>query len=116
MLLFLRIYTSMIGHKSSLKPLKEQLCKINISNWTHTEFCQGHTTRWGLAWTFDSSTQLDNHTSSQSRKKPKPFTFIIPNSSNFSVYNMEMVIAKVRTVLNTLEVSKSNIYFRFKLY
>ncbi|XP_033626955.1 RNA N6-adenosine-methyltransferase mettl16-like [Asterias rubens] len=45
-------YTSMIGKKASLGPLKQELAKHKIRNVTTTEFCQGRTMRWGIAWTF----------------------------------------------------------------
>lgn len=48
----IRIYTTMIGHKSSLSPLKKLLRDHEVVSFKQTEFCQGHTTRWGLAWTF----------------------------------------------------------------
>lgn len=48
----IKIYTSMIGHKSSLGFLKKEFRDREIENFTWTEFCQGHTKRWGVAWSF----------------------------------------------------------------
>lgn len=48
----IKIYTCMIGHKKSLPILKSKLREINVNSFKDTEFCQGNTTRWGLAWTF----------------------------------------------------------------
>lgn len=42
----------MIGLKKSLKPIKEFLLKNGITNYVQTEFYQGNTTRWAIAWTF----------------------------------------------------------------
>lgn len=42
----------MIGQKSSLPPLKKLIREANVVSFKQTEFCQGRTTRWGLAWTF----------------------------------------------------------------
>ncbi|CAK9809465.1 RNA N6-adenosine-methyltransferase METTL16 [Anthophora plagiata] len=47
-----KIYTTMFGRRSNLLFLLKLLKKKNIENATWTEFCQGHTKRWGLAWTF----------------------------------------------------------------
>lgn len=48
----IKIYTTMFGRRSNLLFLLKLLKKRNIENSTWTEFCQGHTKRWGLAWSF----------------------------------------------------------------
>ena len=49
----------MLGKKSSLGHLKEYLSiDKKINNVSDTQFCQGHTMRWGLAWSFNQ-TQLN---------------------------------------------------------
>lgn len=48
----IKVYTTMIGHASSLAPLKKLLRDVDVVSFKQTEFCQGNTTRWGLAWTF----------------------------------------------------------------
>ncbi|KAI8505155.1 Methyltransferase-like protein 16 [Branchiostoma belcheri] len=63
-------YTSMLGKKSSLKPLKEMLKKNGIENFACTEFCQGRTMRWGIVWTFYQNCTLP--TSPLQKKKSKP--------------------------------------------
>lgn len=52
LLTYFRVYTTMIGHASSLAPLKKLLRDVDVVSFKQTEFCQGNTTRWGLAWTF----------------------------------------------------------------
>ncbi|CAL1294726.1 unnamed protein product [Larinioides sclopetarius] len=48
----IRLYSSMFGKKKSfIEMLKELQCIEGIS-YTKTEFCQGNTIRWGIAWTF----------------------------------------------------------------
>ncbi|KAF7732015.1 hypothetical protein EC973_007120 [Apophysomyces ossiformis] len=47
-------YTSMIGQKKTIKPLVDLLKSNNITNYLVTDFCQGRTKRWGIAWSFDS--------------------------------------------------------------
>lgn len=47
-----KIYTTMFGRRSNLLFFLKLLKKRNIENTIWTEFCQGHTKRWGLAWSF----------------------------------------------------------------
>ncbi|XP_073091126.1 RNA N(6)-adenosine-methyltransferase METTL16 isoform X1 [Manis javanica] len=48
----LRWYSCMLGKKCSLAPLKEELRVQGVPKVTYTEFCQGRTMRWALAWSF----------------------------------------------------------------
>lgn len=48
----IKIYTSMLGKRSSLTQLKNIFKEKGVTNFISTEFCQGRTTRWGIAWTF----------------------------------------------------------------
>ncbi|XP_073811164.1 U6 small nuclear RNA (adenine-(43)-N(6))-methyltransferase [Musca autumnalis] len=56
----IRIFTSMLGLKSSLSPLIDMLIARNILNYCTTEFHQGNTTRWGIAWSFFTDIDLKN--------------------------------------------------------
>ncbi|KAL5710948.1 23S rRNA (adenine(1618)-N(6))-methyltransferase [Ranunculus cassubicifolius] len=47
-----RWYTSMIGRKANLKVLVSKLWEVGASVVKTTEFVQGETCRWGLAWSF----------------------------------------------------------------
>ncbi|XP_022135956.1 methyltransferase-like protein 16 homolog isoform X2 [Momordica charantia] len=47
-----RWYTSMIGKKSNLSFLISKLWKVGVTVVKTTEFVQGQTSRWGLAWSF----------------------------------------------------------------
>jgi methyltransferase len=47
----------MLGKKKSFIELKKYLIEIkNIQNISEAEFCQGHTIRWGLAWSLKDET------------------------------------------------------------
>jgi len=48
----IKVYTTMVGQKCHLPILKKSLREIKINSFAEAEFCQGNTTRWGLAWTF----------------------------------------------------------------
>lgn len=42
----------MIGRKSNLKYLRSKLWEVGVTVVKTTEFVQGRTSRWGLAWSF----------------------------------------------------------------
>lgn len=67
-----RIYTTMVGHKKSLPLLKSELRQVNVSSFKEVDFCQGNTTRWGLAWTFCDDLDL--------KKCPDPIKQLIQKS------------------------------------
>ncbi|KAL8604628.1 hypothetical protein ACOMHN_013408 [Nucella lapillus] len=67
----IRVYTTMLGKKASLAPLKEILRRYKITNFATTEFCQGKTMRWGLAWTFDKSVTFPKSLFTQGKKEGK---------------------------------------------
>ncbi|KAI3795524.1 hypothetical protein L1987_38179 [Smallanthus sonchifolius] len=45
-------YTSMVGKKSNLKNLISKLREVGVTVVKTTEFVQGQTCRWGIAWSF----------------------------------------------------------------
>ncbi|XP_060217992.1 uncharacterized protein LOC132645187 isoform X2 [Lycium barbarum] len=47
-----RWYTSMVGRKTNLKVLISKLWEVGATIVKTTEFVQGQTCRWGLAWSF----------------------------------------------------------------
>ncbi|CAM9122059.1 unnamed protein product [Ectocarpus sp. 12 AP-2014] len=49
-----RWYTSMVGKKANAKKLLRVLRESGVKNTRTTEFFQGRTVRWGLAWSFTS--------------------------------------------------------------
>ncbi len=52
------IFTTMLGKKVSLDVLRNYLVKEKMcQNVSETEFCQGRTMRWGLAWSFRANDQ-----------------------------------------------------------
>ncbi|NWX87732.1 MET16 methyltransferase, partial [Nothoprocta pentlandii] len=75
----LRWYSCMLGKKCSLAPLKEELRIQGVPKVTHTEFCQGRTMRWALAWSFYEDVQVPSPPSKRRKlEKPrKPITFMV---------------------------------------
>lgn len=53
-----KVFTSMLGQKTSLSNIISMLKANEIYNFCTSEFCQGRTTRWGVAWTQDNSLLL----------------------------------------------------------
>ncbi|CAL8133837.1 unnamed protein product [Orchesella dallaii] len=53
-----RIFTTMVGIKRDFKELLLKLKSVGVKNFTTTEFTQGKTMRWGLAWSFDDKIHL----------------------------------------------------------
>ncbi|XP_075977836.1 U6 small nuclear RNA (adenine-(43)-N(6))-methyltransferase isoform X2 [Anticarsia gemmatalis] len=98
------IFTTMVGHKYNLNVLIQDLKSENITH-THTEFCQGRVTRWGLAWTFK---EYDIYElvppRDKPRKKPAPTIYLLPELPNCT-YNVETAFTKIKELLNSLNIS-----------
>lgn len=52
------VFTTMLGHKTSVQPITQELKSHGITNYCTSEFCQGWTKRWGVAWTFRNNLLL----------------------------------------------------------
>ncbi|XP_045054912.2 RNA N(6)-adenosine-methyltransferase METTL16 isoform X2 [Desmodus rotundus] len=78
----LRWYSCMLGKKCSLAPLKEELRIQGVPKVTYTEFCQGRTMRWALAWSFYDDVRVPSPPSKRRKlEKPrKPITFVVLES------------------------------------
>jgi 23S rRNA (adenine1618-N6)-methyltransferase len=50
----------MIGRKLSLKVLTAKLWTLGVAAVRTTEFVQGHTSRWGLAWSFTVPPKMES--------------------------------------------------------
>lgn len=108
-----RIYTTMLGHKSSLEPIKNMIIKdIGAASWTKTEFCQGRTMRWAIAWSFDqsislTSTQKPSKSLKSSAPLPRPplaYTIVKERWSHKGEYSVVVIMAKIVEHLNQLKV------------
>ncbi|XP_005987545.2 RNA N6-adenosine-methyltransferase mettl16 isoform X1 [Latimeria chalumnae] len=79
----LRWYSCMLGKKCSLAPLKEELHKQGVPKVTHTEFCQGRTMRWALAWSFYDDVTVPSPPCKRRKleKQRKPITFTVLEST-----------------------------------
>ncbi|CAL1547700.1 unnamed protein product [Lymnaea stagnalis] len=99
----IRLYTSMVGKKSSLTQLKEELRQQKIVNFTSTEFCQGKTMRWGIAWTYDQ-TIIFPRSMFESRKEKPPLQFVVPRGAGGVEYQVHEIAAHIRGLLESIKV------------
>lgn len=94
----------MVGYKSSLGPLKNELKSIGACAVAEAGFFQGRTTRWGIAWTFEPDIKLidfmpNKEKESQKVKLKPPVCFPISES-----YNSTTALAKLTELLIYLKV------------
>lgn len=84
----LRWYSCMLGKKCSLAPLKEELRKQGVPKVAHTEFCQGRTMRWALAWSFYDDVTIPSPPCKKRKlektRKPLTFTVLEPTVKDLS--------------------------------
>lgn len=104
-----KIFTVMLGKKRSVKNLKKKLYSCGeITNLIHTEFSQGMTKRWGLAWTFDDQVKLTSTVLSYPIKKKKLLTMQIPIDLKWvnlkTVFDAVMHWLKIELEINQIEV------------
>ncbi|XP_051891798.1 RNA N6-adenosine-methyltransferase mettl16 [Pristis pectinata] len=114
----LRWYSCMLGKKCSLVPLKEELRQQGVPKVTHTEFCQGRTMRWALAWSFYDDVIMPSPPSKKRKlekpRKPITFTVLEPtvkelrnkvaSSDPVSSEAIEVVTAVIEKILTELKV------------
>ncbi|XP_053376165.1 RNA N6-adenosine-methyltransferase mettl16-like [Mercenaria mercenaria] len=77
----IRVYTSLLGKKMSLSLLKDVLQRKKVPKYASTEFCQGKTMRWGIAWTFDETVEFPKSSFKEQKNIKPPLHLEIPRSS-----------------------------------
>lgn len=119
----LRWYSCMLGKKCSLAPLKEELRIQGVRKVTFTEFCQGRTMRWALAWSFYDDVTVPSPPSKRRKlEKPrKPITFVVLESvmkelslkasslGSETVEGIVVVTTWIEKILNDLKVHHKRI-------
>ncbi|RUS81428.1 hypothetical protein EGW08_010812, partial [Elysia chlorotica] len=98
-----RVYTSMLGKKSSLAQLKEELRHQKVAKFSTTEFCQGKTMRWGIAWTFDPTVTFPR-SQFEARKTKPPILYVIPKGSGSVEYKVHDLARHLRNILESIKV------------
>ncbi|XP_071446343.1 U6 small nuclear RNA (adenine-(43)-N(6))-methyltransferase isoform X2 [Hetaerina americana] len=99
------LYTTMVGHKSNVNLLKGEIAAAGACNYGSYEFCQGRTTRWGLAWTFKDSvkTMVDGLVANKKSKLKPPFSYVLPKGGDDEAYSLETVVESLKEIINRLE-------------
>lgn len=85
-----KIFTSMLGQKISINKIVNELKSHGIHNFCITEFCQGRTTRWGIAWTLDNCLLLRT-VPCIGQSQPKSVIYLELDTSNKKKINEELV-------------------------
>lgn len=106
-----RVYTSMVGKKLNLAALKDELRNYKVPKISSTEFCQGKTMRWGLAWSFDPNFSFPKSHFKEKKKKSKPpLALCIPMEvaiefKTFCIYIIELL---EELKINFVEMKQNN--------
>ncbi|KAJ8925349.1 hypothetical protein NQ315_009179 [Exocentrus adspersus] len=115
-----KIYSTMVGHKSSLPKLKKALRDVEVSSFSETYFCQGNTTRWGLAWTFFEDFDLKKvpdpiKQQTKSTKMKQPVIHPLSSSDDVSITYFSDKILKMLVDLNMIveEVTRNKNILRY---
>lgn len=110
-----KVYTVMLGHKSSVKELTEYLKTDevqDIKNYYFNKFYQGKTLRWGLAWTFCSNLDLSQsckyNPSKSQTKRDKILLYNVPKNLTETHYSFQSLYRKIRIMLRD-ELSIHNV-------
>ncbi|KAJ0176572.1 hypothetical protein K1T71_007751 [Dendrolimus kikuchii] len=97
------VYTTMVGHKYTLAELIQDLQADGIK-YTHTEFCQGHVTRWGLAWTYQNYDIYKLVPPREKLRKTRtPIVYLLPELPN-AVYTVEEAFKKLSYIFRELNI------------
>ncbi|XP_067651109.1 U6 small nuclear RNA (adenine-(43)-N(6))-methyltransferase-like [Haliotis asinina] len=99
-----RVYTTMLGKKTSIPPLKEELRKLQVPKYATTEFCQGKTMRWGIAWSFDESVVFPKSPFQSSKNEKPPLSYIVPFAAGGAIYDVPNLTRHVKTILDGLQI------------
>lgn len=108
------IYSTMLGFKKNLKKLTDELRTKKIKSFTTTEFVQGKTIRWGVAWSFKHNLKgFKDHT--EPSKKPKHvLSHSISCDFEQSAINIKEIFANLKIDINEVE-EKIGKYYRWEL-
>jgi hypothetical protein len=102
----------MFGKKSSLIQIKNFLEEKNIKNISHTEFSQGKTTRWGIAWSF-SDDHLPKSKEAVTKKEIEKKTMSKEFSISMNEHEFKEIVQKI--LLDDLKVFNLRTQFKKKI-
>ncbi|RXG69154.1 Methyltransferase-like protein 16 [Armadillidium vulgare] len=116
----IKIFSTLVGKKSDVKiiinHIKEKTKGLNVCV-TDTEFCQGRTMRWGIAWSF-SDIPLEKVISKKQKMSQKPYVLQIPRSM-MAVYSIQSVWSQIQSWLKDIKIKPNTIkltkYYMFAI-
>ncbi|KAJ0667876.1 putative 23S rRNA (adenine(1618)-N(6))-methyltransferase [Helianthus annuus] len=119
-----RWYTSMVGKKSNLKSLISKLREVGVTVVKTTEFVQGQTSRWGIAWSFIPPTKkiISSHVASKN-----VLTFMLEGiQRQFSAFHVLQSVesffkgsgasCKLNAALFYIDVISNDLHFRVTVF
>ncbi|XP_033321603.2 U6 small nuclear RNA (adenine-(43)-N(6))-methyltransferase isoform X1 [Megalopta genalis] len=111
----IKIYTTMFGRRSNLLFLLKLIKKRNIENATWTEFCQGHTKRWGLAWTYLSKDAINLTSAPVIRKSGDYIAKLLRQKRPTEIqFPMKDKILSFDNLIDSIEESMEELHVRIK--
>ncbi|XP_054273792.1 U6 small nuclear RNA (adenine-(43)-N(6))-methyltransferase [Macrosteles quadrilineatus] len=98
-----RVYSVMVGHKTSVGKVKQVLETAGVpsASVVTTEFCQGQTTRWGIAWTLDPAITLPHI--EMKKKKPTSFSQTFKSDLNSTVERLKQLLEELQITYKFLK-------------
>jgi U6 snRNA m6A methyltransferase len=99
------VYTTMLGHKSSVKKVVDMLRNQNIKYIATTEFCQGRTMRWGVAWSFSTPLKVTKpHATVIRRSSDNISTFILPPVNELLPLTLSSAANRLNELFDVLKI------------
>ncbi|KAH3870787.1 RNA N6-adenosine-methyltransferase mettl16-like isoform X2 [Dreissena polymorpha] len=102
----IRVYTSLLGKKNSVQAVKDFLQKKKVPKFATTEFCQGKTMRWGIAWTFDTTVVFPKSAfKEQKNAKPPLVCSVQRGAAGLQEYTVQTYIWFLRKLVEDLKIN-----------
>lgn len=103
------IFTTMLGHKSSLAPVKKMLDGLGVCSRASSELCQGKTMRWTVAWTFRPDIHLNKvkGTKAKKEKLKKVFSWSVEGGKHLPEEQQKAtdLLKKIKEWLEEIQVN-----------
>ncbi|KAG5678536.1 hypothetical protein PVAND_008203 [Polypedilum vanderplanki] len=111
------IYSSMFGCKKNLLNFITVLKHHDIKNFTTTEFVQGKTFRWAIAWSFNRNLlNFEDHTSKKKfEKKPNVLTHTIDDEFETTHSKILNLLSNLKINLKLINKNEKDKYFKYEL-
>ncbi|KAF2362978.1 Ribosomal RNA large subunit methyltransferase F-like [Trinorchestia longiramus] len=111
----IRVFSTLVGTAADVKQVKQLLAAAVPAHSTVTEFCQGRTMRWGVAWSWCSDVALEAVKSKKQSSSVKPLLLHWPRVSSLVSCSVpgawEAIEAWLREIKLKPKVFKTSKYF-----